>query len=543
MPNPELSQYKDHDTNTTYDLKDATARGSIIELNKYKYKILSVYVMNNGGRDPSDPTKFIFGLTTEVGDGYFNKDYDGGVIRCIFTPWPDALTYDPDKKIYFDSESSVFPVYTNAKQDTIMTWGEVNNFVMDFVFSKTDGLFMAVSAVASVNAANVSYNNSVSGLSAGNVQTVIDELASEKADSSALATVATSGDYDDLLNKPTIPSAQVNSDWNAVSGVAEILNKPSLATVATSGDYDDLLNKPTIPAAQVNSDWNANSGVAEILNKPSLATVATSGKASDVSYNNTGTSLTDSDVQSAISSLANNKADSSSLARVATTGESNDVSYNNGTSGLLSSNVKEAIDELALDLSGKQGTLTAGNNISISSGNVIDANARGIDVNGTTEINPNDATNLNLVAGSNMSITANGSDVTFDATDTKPSNGTYDSSPAAVPLASGSNWQCISNAPIFTAQAGQVWLFQIALEYQGNASGLRGIGLSGSSTTAPTVIFKQQVPAVTTTGTVTNLTLCSFVAPTSTTSYYIWGRQNSGSSLNVTYRYRAIRLL
>ena len=62
-----------------------------------------------------------------------------------------------------------------------------------------------------------------------------------------LAAVATSGDYGDLLNKPTIPAAQVNSDWDAASGVAQILNKPSLATVATSGDYGDLLNKPTIP--------------------------------------------------------------------------------------------------------------------------------------------------------------------------------------------------------------------------------------------------------------------------------------------------------
>ena len=69
-----------------------------------------------------------------------------------------------------------------------------------------------------------------------------------------LATVATSGDYNDLTNLPTIPAAQVNSDWNAVSGVAEILNKP------------------TIPAAQINSDWNATSGVAEILNKPTIPT-------------------------------------------------------------------------------------------------------------------------------------------------------------------------------------------------------------------------------------------------------------------------------
>lgn len=84
------------------------------------------------------------------------------------------------------------------------------------------------------------------------------------------ANVATSGSYDDLSNKPTIPAAQVNSDWNAVSGVAEILNKPTLSAVATSGDYDDLTNKPTIPAAQVNSDWNSTSGVSEILNKPTV---------------------------------------------------------------------------------------------------------------------------------------------------------------------------------------------------------------------------------------------------------------------------------
>lgn len=64
-----------------------------------------------------------------------------------------------------------------------------------------------------------------------------------------LATVATSGSYNDLTNKPTIPAAQVNSDWNASSGLAEILNKPALATVATSGSYNDLTNKPSIPSA------------------------------------------------------------------------------------------------------------------------------------------------------------------------------------------------------------------------------------------------------------------------------------------------------
>ena len=127
-----------------------------------------------------------------------------------------------------------------------------------------------------------------------------------------LAAVATSGSYTDLSDKPSIPAAQVNADWNASSGVAEILNKPTLgtaaaadttdfatatqggladtavqpadlATVATTGSYSDLSNKPTIPAAQVNADWNSSSGVSEILNKPTLATVATSGSYNDLS--------------------------------------------------------------------------------------------------------------------------------------------------------------------------------------------------------------------------------------------------------------------
>ena len=52
-----------------------------------------------------------------------------------------------------------------------------------------------------------------------------------------------SGSYTDLTNKPTIPAAQVNSDWNATTGLAQILNKPSLF----SGAYTDLTGKPTIP--------------------------------------------------------------------------------------------------------------------------------------------------------------------------------------------------------------------------------------------------------------------------------------------------------
>ena len=84
---------------------------------------------------------------------------------------------------------------------------------------------------------------------------------------SDLATVATTGDYEDLLNTPTIPAAQVNSDWNANSGVAQILNKPSLATVATSGLYSDLTGTPSLATVATSGAYD------DLLNKPTIPTV------------------------------------------------------------------------------------------------------------------------------------------------------------------------------------------------------------------------------------------------------------------------------
>ena len=42
----------------------------------------------------------------------------------------------------------------------------------------------------------------------------------------------------------------------------------------TTGSTIAWTDFPTIPAAQVNADWNATSGVAQISNKPTLAAVS-----------------------------------------------------------------------------------------------------------------------------------------------------------------------------------------------------------------------------------------------------------------------------
>lgn len=65
------------------------------------------------------------------------------------------------------------------------------------------------------------------------------------------ATVATSGSYTDLSDKPSIPSAtsDLNNDSGFItnSALAPYALSANLATVATSGSYTDLSDKPTIP--------------------------------------------------------------------------------------------------------------------------------------------------------------------------------------------------------------------------------------------------------------------------------------------------------
>ena len=83
---------------------------------------------------------------------------------------------------------------------------------------------------------------------------------------------------------------------SGASAGATAVQPGDLATVATSGSYNDLSNKPTIPAAQVNSDWNAVSGVAQILNKPTIP-AATSDLTNDSGFI---TGITSSDVTTAL---------------------------------------------------------------------------------------------------------------------------------------------------------------------------------------------------------------------------------------------------
>lgn len=89
----------------------------------------------------------------------------------------------------------------------------------------------------------------------------LEAQLAEKVDAADLAAVATSGDYEDLINLPTIPepvtvdSQITENGQNPVAGgaifdaLADKADSADLSAVATSGSYNDLSDKPTIPPA------------------------------------------------------------------------------------------------------------------------------------------------------------------------------------------------------------------------------------------------------------------------------------------------------
>ena len=184
-------------------------------------------------------------------------------------------------------------------------WGQADNTQISYINSKP---------ILATVATSGSYNDlsNKPATSSGVAQSDWTQTDSTQASyinhKPSLATVSATGKYSDLVansgqpssvtaaswtattasggvipvtNKPTIPAAQVNSDWNSTSGVSQILNVPTFGAAAYSNSYSDLTGEPTI-TAPVNADWNSTSGLSQILHQPTLGLVAVSNKYGDL---------------------------------------------------------------------------------------------------------------------------------------------------------------------------------------------------------------------------------------------------------------------
>ena len=97
-----------------------------------------------------------------------------------------------------------------------------------------------------------------------------------------LANVALTGEYSDLLHTPTIPTktSDLNNDsgfiTNTVDNLTNYTLSTSLSTVATTGSYSDLTNTPSLATVATTGEYS------DLINKPTLSTVASTGDYDDL---------------------------------------------------------------------------------------------------------------------------------------------------------------------------------------------------------------------------------------------------------------------
>lgn len=110
--------------------------------------------------------------------------------------------------------------------------------------------------------------------------TAAEKAAIDSGITSSLVTAYNNHVADSTIHVTSSDKSTWNAKQDAISDLATIRSGASagatavqssdLATVAFTGTYSDLTGKPTIPAAQVNADWDASSGIEQILNKPNV---------------------------------------------------------------------------------------------------------------------------------------------------------------------------------------------------------------------------------------------------------------------------------
>lgn len=252
------------------------------------------------------------------------------------------------------------------------------------------------------------------------------QVESTKADISSLARVATTGQYSDLLNKPTAISAFTNdvgylTQHQSLSGYAK---NSDLASVAFSGSYNDLTGKPsayTLPVASTTTLGGVKAG--------NNVSIASNGKISvevpqyiageNVQINGLVISATDTKYIAGDNVQINGSVISAT-----------DTTYTAGENISIANNVisAEATNYTAGEnitiendvISATDTTYTAGENISIT-GNVISASQNEYTAGENVSIVNNviSATDTTYTAGTNVSIDGN----VISATDTTYSAG------------------------------------------------------------------------------------------------------------------------
>ena len=295
--------------------------------------------------------------------------------------------------------------FTNTKAGTVKgSTSDGQVFAENDGTGSVNGWDTLKSRVATLEGAGYITENDISTLrtTVATNTTGISELDDTKADKSSLATVATSGSYNDLSNKPTIPTvnnatltikqngtavdtftanASVDKSINITvpTKTSELTNDSNLVVDTsyvhtdnnfTAAEKTKLSGIATGAEVNVQSDWSITDTTSDafIKNKPTIPTVPTNVSA----FTNDAGYQTAANVQTAIAGKAN----TADLATVATTGSYNDltnkptipaaITVDSALSATSTNPVQNKVINSAL--SGKQATLTTAQLAAANSG-------------------------------------------------------------------------------------------------------------------------------------------------------------------------------
>jgi hypothetical protein len=233
----------------------------------------------------ADMDAYEFADTENPGDFTFvldDEDHDGATTRYIITgaktptdtrEWDFGyvINYDPiglatatatglvkgtadaggnEGKVFVESNGTMSVI---GWDDVVTAIGDLSGLTTTAKGSLTAAVNELKSALGTKANDTTSFSEATTRANIASGETTSTIFGKIKKFFSDLKAVAFSGSYSDLVNTPTIPAAQVNSDWNATSGVAQILNKPSISGLISGTEYTFIVDSDAAFAAWANN--------------------------------------------------------------------------------------------------------------------------------------------------------------------------------------------------------------------------------------------------------------------------------------------------
>lgn len=277
-------------------------------------------------------------------------------------------------------------IFAGAEPNVQADWNVTNQNADAYIKNKPTNVSAFVNDAGYLTDVPTEYITE-SELTSYNYQTATDvqSAIAGKANTADLAEVATSGDYSDLTNTPTIPklygttgqntdgamSQKATSDaltslqTNLEGQIGEVqtdldgkADAEDLAVVATTGSYTDLLNKPepyTLPTASSAQLGGVKVGAGLAIDGNGVLSATGGGTADSVAWGHiTGTLSNQTDLQNALDA----KTDDADLATVAKSGDYEDLintptPYSLPTASTNTLGGVKVGDNLTIDATGK----------------------------------------------------------------------------------------------------------------------------------------------------------------------------------------------